>query len=250
MGPYTPCTVTVSLPSSVASGDVVAVGVAVLGPVMVPQLYGPPIISPDWAVSDSLHSSYSLATEVVDFLGAEAALIFDATLTSSGADAVTITGLVEPDTSGVPDLFASVFEVSGVTTSSPATGTGSNCEAPPSYTGEIYTSGVSFSPGAFLLGVTASLVEGSRATDSPPFSNGPSTDYTALTEYATSGVSSPTYFPMYVQYAPACWDEAGIALQPIQAPPVGAPEFPMGVALLVTFMVPALLAIRKKKMSL
>lgn len=189
-----PCTATVSLPSNVLAGHVLVVGVEERGA-------GSP------SVSDSLHSTYSQSTSVTDSGTLATVSIFAATASSSGSDTITVT-----DSSGnVPDIVASVFEVSGVTTGSAQTATGSNYYYPNSFSGGISTSSsVSFSTGAFLLAfVTSNDLGGSAGAGFSYYQFGNSNTFS---EYASSGVTSPTNFPASLTSALYTWDEAGIAL--------------------------------------
>ncbi|MFI5450412.1 MAG: hypothetical protein ACHQ03_11685 [Candidatus Bathyarchaeia archaeon] len=191
------CQVAVAFPSSVTSGDVVVVAIT-------DELNG---FAGSVTISDSLSSSYSLATSVTDSQDQWSVLIYDTTLTSSGADTVTVT-----DSSGNSKLlYASIFEVSGVTTTSAQTGTNTGYCSPACSAGVTTSSSASFIPGAFLLAMVASDVSSSSAGTG--FTGyGPNPDF--LTEYATSSVSSPTYFPASLTSLIYNEVEAGIALQP------------------------------------
>ncbi|MDG6905976.1 MAG: hypothetical protein JRN20_09350, partial [Nitrososphaerota archaeon] len=212
------CTVSVNFPSNVHSGDVVVVGVIdSVDPIFCGNTtvgYCSPTSS--LSISDSLHSSYSVAKTLIDSSSYGSLFIYDATLSSSGADAIT----VADSTTNANGLWVFIFEVSGVTTSSASTGAGGPTifSTPSTSTS---TSSVTFSPGSFLLAVV--LSDGTSASPeggftSFAFSSQSSAQNAMYTEYATSGVSSPTIFPASVTagtLTPAFWDEVGIALQPL-----------------------------------
>jgi hypothetical protein len=168
------------------------------------------------AVSDTLGSSYGAPyVTLTDPNSADTVQIYVATLSSSGRDNVTVVD----NTGDSADLAIFAFEVSGVTTASAETATGTceyNCPAGADLSSSIYTnSTVSFVPGAFLLSVVAADDSGASAGNGYtcyPMNCGSGTEFT---EYATTGVSSPTNFPATLSTAENVEAQVGIALQPI-----------------------------------
>jgi hypothetical protein len=196
-----PCSVSVSLPSSVTSGNVVLVEFFDVGD----DSSSPPI-----SVTDTLSSSYSPLVSNVGSGGYPVA-IYAATLASGGSDVVTVA-----DSSGSTELlYVYVFEVSGVTTAqattAPSTFSGPACTPPCS----IQTSSdAAFSAGAFLL---AAMVCYNGCTFSGGTGFTVSQDFPYLAwEYATAGVSSSTNFPATLTTTgpPEQWLDMGVALQP------------------------------------
>jgi len=199
------CTASLTLASSVTSGNVLVVGVA-------EALSGQ---DSSVSVSDSLSSSFTEAASVADSGQSNSVFIYTTTLASSGSDTITVTD----STGNANDLYIFVFEVAGVSTTLAQSSTGSSYFYPNSFTGTISTSrSVSFVPGAFLLAVIATgFAKGGSAGSG--FACGPSGCFPGeFSEYATSSASSPadpTNFPASLNDAGYAWDEAGIALQPL-----------------------------------
>ena len=105
------------------------------------------------------------------------------------------------------DVF--VYDVSGVTTTGAATGTGQGDFSP------ISTSSTTFSGEAFLVGVTDLVLPGTfTAGTGFTVSSQNSGDQVGYAEYSLSGVASPTTFPATTDGAD--WVEDGLAL-PIPA---------------------------------
>jgi len=185
--------VVVSFPSSVASGNVIVVGVVTDGTVD--------------SVSDSKGSTFAQAVSATAYV--KSVYIYVAPLSSSGSDTVTVTFSATEDPS---EEVVYIYEVSGVTTTGAGTGTGSGSGT------SMSTSSVAFLSGAFLLGIigtgSVSATAGAGFTLSPA----PSGTSKSHAEYATSGVSSPTTFPATVAVQ-TDWVEVGVALNPAEAPP-------------------------------
>jgi len=205
-------TLSVSFSSNVASGNVVVAAVVSADAAWNP----PPTVT---SVGDSLGSSFTQA--VTASHGLKYAYIYYATLTSSGPDTATVTFSSDiSDVNGFAYLY--IYEVSGVTTTGVATGTGSGTFSD-TLAHSIGTSSTGpFQPGAFLVAIMAndilssSWVAGSGFQLSPPpHSDGTVDQFVLLSkaEYSTSGVSSPTTFPATLSSGSGGnWIEVGIAL--------------------------------------
>ncbi len=192
-------TLQVSFSSNVASGNVIVVGIE-------------GFLITVTGVSDSLSSSLTQAVTSTD--GNDHVYIYYATLSSSGADTITVTF---DQASSVENAY--VYEVSGVTTVGAATnhdaGSGSSA---------ISAGSVDFQSGAFLLGMIGTE---NNCSDSPcprgmtvssgagfALSTENSGSRFSHAQYSTSGVSSPTNFPAAITSAFTAdyWAEAGIVL--------------------------------------
>jgi hypothetical protein len=190
------CSLDVSFPSNVTAGDVIVV--------LVLDLSG--AVS---SVQDSLGSTF---TNQETYGGLS---VFTATAGSSGSDSVTINDSSEFSI----ELFAEIFEISGVTTVLAQTAAGSGtCSSSPC---DISTSSsVSFLPGAFLA--SYSEIDGTGTTTYTPAGGFSSVDTIANSNnqipYATSGVTSPTDFPGVLTNL-CCvgvpWSILGIVLEPV-----------------------------------
>ncbi len=147
--------------------------------------------------------------------------IYYASLTSSGSDTVTATFSSTLQTlTGA--AYIHIYEVSGVTATGIGTGTGSGTIGGGS-SGTVSTSSTAFQSGAFLVAIASencltgvwAAGSGFTLSPNPPFDQ--NFDL-SMTEYATSGVSTPTTFPATLgPSSGGCnqnWVEAGIALQP------------------------------------
>ena len=195
-----PAVVTVTILSDVTSGDVIVVGLAF-------QQFG--AVTPP--LTDTRGSAFTLAVTKTDKQG-DVAAIYTATLSSSGAETVTVTftNSRSPDFN-IYEVY--VYEVAGVTTKRPvkATGTGPS--------GSFHTSkSISFASESFLLGVIYYANTGSKCKPGTGFTLSPATDSCvyggeSMAEYSTRGVSSPTNFPASSNGIDP-WAEAGIALKP------------------------------------
>jgi hypothetical protein len=228
--PYLTPEVTVVLSSSVTSGDVLVLGVAWLGSVT--------------SITDTRGSSFSLAvsktgSDISSFPSNVA--IYIATLTSSGPETVTAkfsTGEESPFTglvySAYDDVF--VYEVAGVTTAGAATGTGGLGSGT-----TAQTSSVSFPAGAFLLGLLSNGCN-CTVTAGAGFTLSPVTFVAASDVEYSDPVSSPTTFPVTLNFFGAPWTEVGIALSPTS--PI--PEYPLGLPILAIFMLIGYGIIRRK----
>ncbi|MDG7012918.1 MAG: Ig-like domain repeat protein [Nitrososphaerota archaeon] len=192
-------TVSVQLPNSVALGDVLVVGVSTLG--------SSGIVSVN-SVTDSLGSPFTQVGS--SSLGStyQYSSIYYSPAYSSGPDTVTVTF----SASGM-DADVYVFEVAGVSAAPPTFASGSDPYG--SYSTSTSTS-VAFTPGAFLVAVINP--EGAGITPGAGFSfvNGYSGFYGAYsgTEYATSGVPSPTDFPSSLSGG-FTWVESAAAFTPV-----------------------------------
>ncbi len=226
--PPTPSPVVTVALSSVASGDVLIVGVAWKDTVT--------------SITDTLSSSFSLAASMTGGEDANAA-IYIATLSSSGADTVTAKFSIPPPSPSCGGICAAedavyVYEVAGVTTTGAATATGGVGSGNSVSTSTM----VSFQPGAFLLGIIAGcncsaltgLTPGAGFTLSPqPPPPLHITGYPSNAEYSDP-VSSPTNFPatLFSTFYTG-WVEAGIALNPTSS----IPEYPLGLPILAILMI-------------
>ncbi|MGA2665946.1 MAG: hypothetical protein ABSF83_13490, partial [Nitrososphaerales archaeon] len=194
------CSVPVAFGSPVTSGDVIVVGYA----------YGLPLTS----LGDSLGTTLSVANFTA---GAISALIGYGTLASSGTDTVTAK-FSNPGAAvgGVAVFTLYIFEVSGVTTSGAVVADGDGFSSTPSTTAS--TSSTAFESGAFLLGVVGGTTPPlDFSSSSSSWTTESSGGFSAAT-YATSGVSSPTTFPVKASSpigASIGWTEEGLVLNPI-----------------------------------
>lgn len=191
-------TISVSFLSNVVSGDLLVVGVIIgtgghpAGTVM--------------TISDTLGSTFIQAVSVIGVQTVPIIFIYYATAPSSGADTVSVTF-----TSLTTHHNLYLYEVAGVLTTPAGTATGTNPAGTATASMSTSTS-VSFQAGAFLLGVAASN-NGGPATQGSGFtlsSDKSGSDILNAGEWATSGVSSPTNFPMASPQL-TNWAEAGIA---------------------------------------
>jgi hypothetical protein len=143
--------------------------------------------------------------------------IYYAVLSSSGSDTVSVTFT---STTDYQNMY--VYEVSGVLATPAGTASGYSPGGAPSAAISTSTS-VTFQAGAFLLGVMATDGSAGIASVGPNFQFSSDKSGTVIigqgAEWSTSGVSSPTDFPMSLS-ASTDWAEVGIALNPTAA--VGA----------------------------
>lgn len=190
--PHCGSSVSVTL-SNLVAGDVLVAGVV--------SIYSPPSLP---LLTDSRGSTFTQAVAISQF--GQYAGIFYVPLSSGGSDTVTATFTTD---FGGQNLY--LYEVSGVTTTGVATGTGSSGGSGGT---SLSTSFTSFQSGAFLLGI-ASLV-GSNCPCSQGAGFTLSTDNSgtglSLTEWSDP-VSSPTNFP-FTLTNPSSWVEASLALDP------------------------------------
>jgi hypothetical protein len=211
--------VAVTFSSNVAMGNVIVVGLAF-------EQFGA-VIPP---LTDSLGSTFTQAVTATVSPGHVAA-IYTATLSSSGADTVTVTF---SNSHGGGEFSTTyqvyIYEVAGVTTTGAQTATGSGLTG-----GSFSTSStVSFPVGAFLLGVVYYNDPSGITTAGTGFTLSPVTCPAGVCETAaeySDPVSSPTNFPAS-STGTAEWAEAGIALNP--AAPI--PEYPLGLPILAILM--------------
>jgi hypothetical protein len=204
-------TISASFPSNVASGNLVAVGVASGDANVNPQ-------ATVESVSDTRGSSFIQAVFVTNAVN-EYAYIYYATLSSSGPDTVTVTFTSDlSDDNGMAYLF--IYEVSGVTTIGVATATGIGWSS-----GSVSTSSsISFGNGAFILAIMAGQIFSSSWTAGSGFQFSPTHPYDQFIQlakgmYSISGVFSPTNFPATLSQTQN-WIEVGIALNPLPPGPV------------------------------
>jgi len=187
-------TLSVSFTNNVASGDVILVGVVVAGASFTVS-----------SLTDSLSSSFTQAL-VSTSVPPPTVYIFYATLSSSGADIVTVTF-----NAAAPAQSIYIYEVSSVSTTEVATATGSGLS-----TSISTSSPVTFQTGAFLLGIIGTNGFGGNATAGAGFTLSPENSGTGAThaQYSISGFTSPTNFQATTNSV-VSWVEDGIALMPI-----------------------------------
>jgi hypothetical protein len=200
--PTPPCgfgggTLQVSFPNPVTSGDVIVVGVSAFSPCFTLSA-SPPV--------DTLGSSFTLVGPVVYNYGCNIAYLYYATLSSHGADMVSVSFF-----SGAAVMY--IYEVSGVRTTGLGTGTGSGLGGNPTS-----TTPVTFEPGAFLLG----MISGGCFDVPPSLGTGFTLDSDnsgtrcLFAQYSTSGAPSPTTFTTGT--FGDNWGAIGIALNPNSGP--------------------------------
>ena len=211
--------VSLFLSGTVTAGDVLVVGLAFLhlGSPFLIACGGPPIMTVA-CVADA-HGSQFTQAAATGATGSSAVLIYAATIPPCDncipSDEFTVTFL----RGTLMDVYA--YEVSGVSTVGLATGTGSGSGT------IVSTSPVSFTAGAFLLGVNIHD-SGASVTAGSGFTLNNDVIGISAAEYADP-VSSPTTFPAILSGS-VNWAEAGIALNPTLVPPIS--EYPLGLPLL------------------
>ncbi|MHB2037402.1 MAG: Ig-like domain-containing protein [Nitrososphaerales archaeon] len=178
--------------SGVTLGDILVIGIS-------------SVLSSLTSVSDSLNSPLTQAVSSTLGSSEQYSYIYYASLFSSGSDSITVTF----SGSGYADVY--VFELAGVTTAGLQTASGSSNGF--SGTSAATSNSLSFQPGAFIMSVVNN--EGNYITQGSGFTRigGPSSN--SISEYATSGVSSPTDFPA-TWSGSFIWVESAIALEPVQ----------------------------------
>lgn len=206
-----PCgssTLTVSFPSPVATGNVIVVGVGGMTQGLVIT-----------AVSDSLLSPYNLAVTTSTYSGLVSVYVYDATLSTSGTDAVTVT--FNYGSGYIADVY--IYEISGVTTAGAVTASGSSSGNSAFVIATATLMSVPFQTGAFLLGMIEVNSNPLPVTAGQGFTLSPDSNRYSHPEYSTAGVSSPTNFPATYggggNGGTTHWAEVGIALNP-PAPPL------------------------------
>lgn len=160
--------------------------------------------------------------------------MYYATLTSSGADSVSVFFQ-----SSAIDVY--VYEIAGVLISSVPSGVGTGtCCGPTS------TTSVSFQPGAFLLDVLGTLCGSPPPTPTGGFAFSTENSGTkcAYAQYSTSGAATPTTFT--TGNFGRNWVAVGIALDPAPTPPPPIPEYPFGMLMLAILMVVSYTVIRRR----
>lgn len=198
-------TATAAFAAAVAVGDVIVVGVSANGGT---------VNTP----TDTLSATYSEQVTSCDF--SDCSYIYTATIASAGSDTVSV------GYSGSPqnvDVYA--YDISGATTTGLTTGTGHGGSS--SYS----TSAVSFSPGAFLMAELQFVLGPPTAGTGFTLATQTSGSGKGYSEYATSGITSPTTFPL-TSGINQIWGESSIQ---IPAAPVSVPEFPLQLAVPVLF---------------
>jgi hypothetical protein len=204
------CSVSVTLPGNVKTGDVLVTALTDLGGCYVCAN----------TVTDTLGTSFTLADFAVCSSCGYPIFIYVGTVLGPGgaSDTVTFT-----DVSGASSAAsATVLDVSGVTTvlKQTATGTGS-CSINPC---DMETSSSAFVPGAFLVAIAATDSGSGTYSTGSGFTQAGSTltldsgVVLSAVQYAqssSSGPPSPTNFPISISSSSGDWDEAGIALQPL-----------------------------------
>jgi len=183
----------VSFANTVASGDVIVVGIVVADASI-----------PLSSITDSLGSSFTQAVQSNN-TSPPVVYIYYATLSSSGPDVITTTFSAAAPAQGVY-----IYEVSGVTTVGAANATGSGVG-----TSISTSSALTFQTGAFLLGIIGENNFVGTATAGTGFtlSANSSGVGVAYAQYSTSGVSSPTTFQATTSSA-VNWAEDAVALMP------------------------------------
>lgn len=153
------------------------------------------------------------------------AYLYYATLTAGGPYSVGVSYAGAPPGSGYE---INIYEISGVTASTMAAGSGSGFTGLQNSLFNATASSTAFSPGAFLVGSIAfSNGFSTYAAAGPRFALSNSAAGEGYTEYSASGVSSPTTFPITICPSageatlpcaggggPFYWAIAAIALNP------------------------------------
>jgi hypothetical protein len=183
-----------AFPSAVTSGDVIVVAIDIFTSTS-------NVVT---SVADSFGSSYTEPGVSPSLLAASdgGAYIFYATASSGGADTVTL------HTSGMQIGVVYIYEVSGVTTASVTAVAGTSSGGP---TSAVATSPAAFSSEGFLIETiqTLDFVSMTPGTGFTAATN-PGGEPYGYTEYSTSGVTSPTTFPMTLSLSTQ-WDAVGVA---------------------------------------
>ena len=179
------------------------------------------------------HGSQFTQVATTGTTGGSAVLIYAATIPTCGdcipSDEFTVTFL----RGTFMDVWA--YEVAGVSTVGLAADKGSG-------TGTIVsTSPVSFTAGAFLLGINIHDPSAS-VTAGPGFTLNNDLIGISTAEYADP-VSSPTTFPATLSDS-VSWAEAGIALNSTLVPPIS--EYPLGLPLLALLIAVAYGIVRRR----
>ena len=179
--------ITVSLNSPVAMGDVLVVGVST-------------VLASISSISDSLSTPYTLAVSTSNSGTIQYANIYYSPVYTSGSDTITVTF------SGSTYADVYVFELSGVSATGVTTVSGSGTGT------SAATTPATFQPGAFIMSVVNN--EGNSITQGSGFTRvgGPSSY--SIAEYADSGVPSPTNFPASWTNA-FTWIEPAIVFEPL-----------------------------------
>ena len=225
--------VSLFLSGTVTAGDVLVVGLAFLhlGSSFLIVCGGSPIVTVVCVVD--AHGSQFTQAAATGATGSSAVLIYAATIPTCGncipSDEFTVTF----SRGTLMDVYA--YEVSGVSTVGLATGTGSGSGTIAS------TSPVSFTAGAFLLGVNIHD-SGASVTAGSGFTLNNDVIGISAVEYADP-VSSPTTFPAILSGS-VNWAEAGIALNPTLVPPIS--EYPLGLPLLALLATVAYGVVRRR----
>jgi hypothetical protein len=177
-------------------------------------------------VGDSLGSAYTIAGPECLTNANACVWIAYAAITTSGADTVTVT----MSTTRIFDVF--MYEVSGITTSGATTGLGSSSTGSSS----LSTSSTSFTTEGFLVSLGKAFnADTFTAGSGFTLSAEPSGTLYSDTQYSTSGVTSPTTFPMTIS-ASDDWVEIGVAFSQSA---VSVPEFPIALAIPLVFLAAA-----------
>jgi hypothetical protein len=175
------------------------------GDVLVVAYFDNSVSSP--VVSDTLGSSFTMQASQSTIEGP--LNILTAPLSSTGRDNVTLS-----DTSAA-NIAAEVFEVSGVTTASVQAATG-NGYCVPGGCDMSTSSSVAFVPGAFLVSILYCNCYLNSFTAGSGYTNETLVSPNAYGEYATSGVTSPTFFNATTDAGSGGnWYETALVLEPV-----------------------------------
>jgi hypothetical protein len=211
---------TIAFASPVTSGNVIVVAIDV-------ENY---VVNNIASVTDTLGTSYTepAASPSIWAASAGSAYIFYGTASSSGSDTVTIH--MSAGAFGDNDIFA--YEVSGITTVGATAGAGTSNAG---QTASLTTASTAFTSEGFLIMTTQTLrVDTCTAGAGFTCAAEPEGDSFGLTEVSTSGVSSPTTFPMTISQ-PDQWDAVGVAFNSGGAPAPNPAPLPAVIPKQLTF---------------
>jgi hypothetical protein len=208
---------TLNFSSDVSTGDVIVVGIV--------DTQGAYTLM---SVTDSFGSTYSAAVPAQSSScysnsgpSGICQMIYYATVPSITSS----TGSVTVEWNSITTLYVFAFDVSGISGSSPSTGSGYDHGVEAS---TMTTSSVSYSSEGFLLAIGATYngysADGASAGTGFSLVNLGNSNPYAFGEYSTSGVSSPSTFPMSLTTSDY-WSESSVAFNTVSA----VPDLPYGV---------------------
>jgi hypothetical protein len=184
-------------------------------------------------VTDSLGSAYTIAGPDCLADANVCAWIAYATIPSSAADTVTVT----MNSARTLDVF--IYEASGITISGATTGLGSSSTGSSS----LSTPSTSFATQGFLVSLGKTFFSDTFTAGSGfTLSAEPAGAFYTDVQYSTSGVTSPTTFPMTISGSDN-WVDIGVAFN-ISATSV--PEFPVALAVPLVFLAAAAIYVAAK----